>query len=267
MSLDALAKILNKFSNQEIRRVNFFWRGEPTLHRFLPEMVDMAKKRGYETYISTNTVTKNLGNREYVSKLLASLDKLTVCVDGYNQKTLSKYRIGSNWGTLIKNLETISSIETDCFKEMRTLMFRYNENHENDFMGLAVKYNMDSLSLGLPIINAKQELTQKEADKWLARRPKYQRYQKERDRWIHKTTEGCIPIPIITVTGEVAICCYDWKIRYSLGNILRDSLKTINKRIEKIIPLATEKKLSICSKDCFLSRIVVNIKKTVKKDV
>lgn len=259
MSEEVYEAALSTFAEEPIDTVSFFWRGEPTLDSRLPEWVETAKSRGYMTYTSTNTVTPLLHNRDYVLRLLKSLDRICICVDGYDQETLAHYRKGSNWRTLIKNLETIARIKTECKKEMRTLMFKYNEGHEDDFIRMAKKYKMDTLNFGLPIINGRRVLKEREAEVWLADNKKYRRYKVMNKRWVHKSRAACTMIPIISVTGEIAPCCYDWKIEHSLGNVLHDSIETINKNVERIWAKAWKMQLPMCSRDCFNANTGVNV--------
>ena len=264
MSEEVYEATLSTFSVEPIDTVSFFWRGEPTLDKRLPEWVERAKSLGYKTYTSTNTATPFLHHRGYVSRLLDSLDRICICVDGYDQESVARYRQGSNWRTIIKNLETIASVETECKKEMRTLMFKYNEGHEDDFIRMAKKYKMDTLNLGLPIINGHRVLNKTEADIWLADNKKYRRYKMVNKQWVHKSHIGCSMIPIISASGEIAPCCYDWKIEHSLGNVLYDSLETINKNVERAWIQAQKKKFSMCKRDCFIANTGVNVIQQLK---
>lgn len=264
MSMEVYEATLSTFEEEPIENISFFWRGEPTLDKRLPKMVEMASERGYKTYVSTNSVTPLLHDENYVSRLLKALDRICFCVDGYDQKTLGTYRRGASWNTLIENLETIARIDADCHREMRTLMFKYNEGHEEEFVEVAKKYGMDVLYFGLPIINGRRTITQEEAGTWLANNRKYQRYMKSGDAWIHKSGSLCTMIPIISVTGEIAPCCYDWKIEHPLGNVLYDDIETINQNIRNLHPQAMAQKLSMCSRDCFLPNVEVNITNRLK---
>lgn len=260
MPMEVYEATLSTFEKEPIENANFFWRGEPTLDARLPEMIQMAKERGYTTYTSTNTATPLLHNKKYVRRLLSSLDRICICVDGYDQQTLGTYRKGANWEITVKNLETIARTNTECIKEMRTLMFKYNEGHEEKFVEMAKKYKMDMLNFGIPIINGRRKITHDEADKWLARNKKYQRYEKIGDEWTHKSRAACTLIPIISVTGDIAPCCYDWKIRHPLGNVLHDDVKKINNNIKRIQGMAMNMSLSMCRRDCFIANTGVNVK-------
>ena len=259
MPFEVFKAALSKLPDKTTRCVTFFWRGEPTLDRRLPGWGRIAQERGFYTYTSTNTATPLLHNENYVSTLLDSFDRICFCVDGYDQESVNRYRVGTDWDTLLLNLETISSFETKCRKEMRVLMFRYNESHIQRFIDMAKRYKMDSLRFGLPIINGNRVLGEEEAEMWLAEDRKYQRYTKHDEGWVHRGGRTCNPLPIISVTGEVAPCCYDWQLNHPIGNILHDSKTQINRKYVKVSRLAKRYKLSMCQSDCFVPTFKVNV--------
>lgn len=234
------------------------WRGEPCLSPYLPELAEYTKSLGYRNYVSTNTVVPNLSNKPYVEKLLGNLTRLNVSVDGYDQRTLSMYRgKAASWKMLLKNLEVIGGVPTDCVKEMRVLMFKHNDGHENFYRKLAKQYNMTRISFSRPIINYKMKLTPREAWTWLSRNPKYQRYRKIKGRWWLK--KGRCPTcvraspPIISVHGSVHPCGNDWDLEYNLGNVLTDDWFLIKENFNKMKQAMRKQILPMCKTLCCTS--------------
>lgn len=259
MSQEVFDATMSKLPDEETKLVTFFWRGEPTFDRRLPSWSEFAQDMGFITYTSTNTSTPLLHDEEYVSALLNSFNRICFCVDGYNQETLSRYRRGADWNTVLKNLEVISKFNTKCHKEMRVLRFRYNDGHDEEFIDMAKRYNMDSLNFGVPIINGKQFITDEEAEEWLSINKRYQRYVKVNNGWKHLGGSTCTFIPIVSVTGEIASCCYDWNISHSLGNVLTNTRAEINLKLLRTRRIGRQHKLSMCKKDCFIPSIKTNI--------
>lgn len=251
-TFDEILKILKR--DMDARGLVLEWRGEPTLSPFLPDMVKSAKENGFWTATSTNTATANLHSRYYVRKLLEHLDKLAVCVDGYNQETLEKYRVGAKWETVIENLETISKFKGKCRLEMRVLMFRYNEGHESFFRQLAWKYKMNRLIFRVPCILGKNWLTQEEGEEWLARDPKYRKhFIWDGEIWKPALARNCFASTCnhIAVNGNIPICCIDWNIKHKVGNIFTDSIETIRENCRSLTPKARLRELDIC-KNCYI---------------
>ena len=253
MTPQTFQRILDKIKGESIKHMLLYWRGEPCLNPHLPELARLTKKLDPSiiTYTSTNTAVPNLHNKDYVTKLLSNLNRLEICVDGYNQQSISKYRRGANWKLMLKNLETISRVKTDAEKRMRVLMFRWNEGREDWFIELAKKYNMDILRFGKPVINDKTVLSLEEAEYWLTKNPKYWRYRRVGDKFIVRSRNTCVPHCIITTTGEVAFCGVDMSMQYgSAGNVLTEPLDIIKERYWKFAPKMYNKELDICKNNC-----------------
>lgn len=253
MSIKDFAVILSKIPRHEKKIVALHWRGEPTLHRNLPEIAEICKKNGVKPWISTNTSTPLLGDRKYVAQLLSNLWRIETCIDGHNQETLSQYRKGASWNQVLRNLSVLGFTKSDCRRDMRVLMFKYNEKHEKFFIMIAKKNNFDRLCFANPIINYKTVLNDKEADVWLASKEQYQRYKKTDDEWSLKRLDTCIPHFCVSVHGSVHPCGHDWKLEYNLGNLLTDKWETIQKNMDKLKPKMMKRDLSICEKWCCLS--------------
>ena len=151
MTPNDFERILQKLRPGQVR---LHWRGEPCLHPRLPELTELAKKNGVgKLWLSTNTAVPNLSDAEYVDGLLGNLDMLECCVDGYDQRSLERYRVGASWKRLTENLETISRSKSGCLREMRVLMFRYNEGREDFYRKLAGEHGFHQISFAQPIIN------------------------------------------------------------------------------------------------------------------
>jgi MoaA/NifB/PqqE/SkfB family radical SAM enzyme len=102
MSLD-LAKTLIKEGPNKIKSVKFNWRGEPTLYRYLPEVIAYAKKNGYiETMINTNL---NCSKKILEETVQAGIDKIIISIDSFNKKIYSQTRVGGNLELVLENLE------------------------------------------------------------------------------------------------------------------------------------------------------------------
>ena len=247
-------KILLKIPRKEKRRVALHWRGEPCLHPQLPEIAELCRLEGAKAWLSTNTSVPLLSNKKYVEKLLNNLNRIEVCVDGYDQESLSRYRVGADWSLLMKNLDTMGWVDTTCRKDMRVLMFRYNEPHQAFFRKLARRYDFDRLRFANPIIDYKTRLTQKEADQWLADNARYQRYRKEGKHWVLKKSDTCIPHVCVSVHGSAHPCGHDWRLEHTLGNLLTDSWETVEQNLSNLTPRMMRQELSICDRWCCLTK-------------
>ena len=229
-----------------VTHISLHWRGEPCLHPLLPELAHISQEHGFYTWLSTNAAVPNLSKPDYVKRLLGNLDWIEVCVDGYNDETAGKYRVGAKWSQIQSNLETISNVETDCVKTMRVLMFKYNDGKEDIYREMAERYNMDELIFAQPLIGLKEPLTNEVAEEWLSENPKYQRYHQTGDIWL-RSTGGCGSNPLISVHGTVYPCGLDWDLEYPLGNLKTNKWSKILTTYYKLAPkLGTQEMCKLC---------------------
>jgi len=251
MTPSNFTSILQKLHPGQVR---LHWRGEPCLHPQLPELAEIAKSNGVrKLWLSTNTAVPNLSNAEYVNGLLANLDTLVCSVDGYDQRSLEKYRVGASWKLLNRNLDIIGESRSGCLREMRVLMFKYNEGREDFYRVLAREHGFHQISFAQPIINYKTVLSPVEVDEWLAEDPRYQRYEEKDGRW-HLKRGNCRPHLCVSVHGSAHPCGHDWRLQYNLGNILVEPRGDIMNRFSELKPMMLTRSLPICGKWCCLPR-------------
>ncbi len=174
----------------------------------------------------------------------------------------------------MKNLEVLSKVSATprLGINMAVLMFRYNEINKQFFDDLPKKHgNRFKVAYINPTILGKNVLTKREASIWLAEDPKYRRYIKIRNDllpkhwffrgkkvnrtknhvWVHKSRPKCSTgVILIAVNGEVPCCSQDTYLKYSLGNILRDSFGDIRTRHAKLATKMYYRQLDICKTWC-----------------
>lgn len=281
MSLKTFNSLLKRIAARGYKKIWFYWRGESYLHPKLPDMMEMAKNMGIQTVCPTSFSTHHLSDEAYVEKLLRNITKFSFNIDGYDQESLSKYRVGANWDTTMKNFETVSrlseTIKPPLGIYLKVLMFKYNEQHLNFFQDLAEKHEgIKGIIYVNPTILGKNVLTRQEAEEWLAVDPKYQRYKqidyrllpekwlfrgkvetRTKDHvWIHKHRPRCGSNAIlISVNGEVGCCSQDTYLKHSLGNIFKDTFKTIRENHDKLAAKMYLRQLDICKTHCLCRQL------------
>ncbi len=235
MTLDGFTILAEKLKGH-ISHLSLHWRGEPCLHPLLPELAEIANNLNLKPWLSTNMSVPNLSKTDYVKKLLDNLNWIEICVDGYDEATASKYRVGAKWTHIKNNLQTIRNIETDCLKVMRVLMFRYNDGKEDIYREMAQTYGMDEIIFAAPIIGLGETINREQVDEWLSDTPKYQRYHKAGEDW-GRSTGRCGPNPIISVHGTVHPCGLDWGLEHPVGNLITEKRwDNILKRYRTMVP-------------------------------
>lgn len=105
-------KILDEAGENNLYSLKFTYRGEPLLHRELPKMVKYAKDVGVmDVYFNTNAV---LLNNTLIKELIdAGLDRISISFEGFNKETYEKYRVGSDFTKVVRNIELLKSIREE----------------------------------------------------------------------------------------------------------------------------------------------------------
>jgi len=111
MSEKKWKKILDEAGHYNLYSLKFTYRGEPLLHKDLPRMVAYAKLVGImDVYFNTNAV--KLDEETIYELINAGLDRISISFEGINKKIYEKYRIGSDFNLVVKNIELIKKIKS-----------------------------------------------------------------------------------------------------------------------------------------------------------
>jgi radical SAM protein with 4Fe4S-binding SPASM domain len=104
--------ILDEGGENGLYSLKFTFRGEPLLHKDLPEMVRYAKEAGVmDVYFNTNAVRLDeLMIRELID---AGLDRISISFEGYTKEVYEKYRVGAIFENVVKNIETLRDIKKE----------------------------------------------------------------------------------------------------------------------------------------------------------
>lgn len=127
VSPETVTKIIDEGSDNNLYGVKFNIRGEPLLHPRIYEFVRHAKNRGLvDVYFNTNAL---LLTEEASGKLIdAGLDRLSVSFEGYTKSVYERSRAGSDYDTVLSNIEKMQSLKLKLGVEhpkvrVQTVMF------------------------------------------------------------------------------------------------------------------------------------------------
>ncbi len=113
MDMELFRHILDQFDEEHrLWGVKFSYRGEPLLHPDIPEMIRYAKSRGVlDIYFNTNAML--LTEDKCRAIIDAGLDRISISIDGTEKTAYESVRIGANFDTLVKNLETLLRVRDE----------------------------------------------------------------------------------------------------------------------------------------------------------
>lgn len=108
MSLDKVKDILQQCYELGVKSVKFNWRGESTLHKNFPEILEIAHNYGFFIYCNTNLYVTDKG--KLLSSLAKWVDVLKVSIDTMQHHAYRNIRKGSDLSTVITNLMILARL-------------------------------------------------------------------------------------------------------------------------------------------------------------
>ena len=139
MKLDLFRRIIDEGAAEGLCSIKLSFRGEPTLHQRLSEMVAYAKQKGIlDVYFNTNAT---LLTEALIQRLIdAGLDRISISVEGITKDAYEKYRPGAKYEEVIENVKRLRSIrdarglgypqirmQTVMLPELRQVFGQYTE--------------------------------------------------------------------------------------------------------------------------------------------
>ncbi|TAJ24520.1 MAG: radical SAM protein [Nitrospirae bacterium] len=109
MKLELFRRIIDEGAVEGLCSIKLSFRGEPTLHPHLSDMVAYAKQKGIlDVYFNTNAT---LLTDTLVHKLIdAGLDRISVSFEGITKEAYEGYRPGAKYDKVIENVRRLKTI-------------------------------------------------------------------------------------------------------------------------------------------------------------
>lgn len=149
LSVNHFDKIMNDIGDY----LNIIWLwgwGEPFLNKNIYSMIRKAREKKIVVISSTNG-NLTWDEREAEELVKSGLTKLIFAVDGMNQETYSKYRIGGSLQKILDNIRLIVDTKKRLGSvlpliNMRMLVMSHNEHQTDDFVELGKSMRADIVS-------------------------------------------------------------------------------------------------------------------------
>lgn len=155
------------------------------------------------------------------------LDVLIFSMDGTNQETYEKYRVGGNFKLVFETLQRISQAKERLnsktpLVELQFIVFKHNQGEMDKLILIAKQNKVNRISF-----KTAQVYSNAQADTFLPDRDDLQRYKRNGDGfemngniknwckrlWLNST---------INWDGSVAPCCFDKDAEHAFANIFRE---------------------------------------------
>lgn len=210
--------------------LTLYFQGEPYLNPRLFDLIHYASSNNIFTATSTNA--HFLQDHNAKKTIESGLDKLIVSVDGIDQKTYEKYRIGGNIDKVFEGIKNLVRWKKQLRRKnpmivLQFLVLKSNQHQVGEVRKLGRSLGVDQVSL-----KTAQIYDFKKGSGLIPDNPAYSRYKAINGsyRVNGRLTNDCWRMwssSVITWDGKVVPCCFDKDADYVLGNLKEDTLQTI----------------------------------------
>jgi len=253
MPIDSYREIVDQLSPHLVY-LTLYFQGEPMLNRNFIEMVTYAKQK--RIFVATSTNGHFLDDSSARKIVESGLDRLIISLDGIDQSTYEKYRVGGKLDTVLTGIANIMKWKKELhssrpFVELQFLVLGTNEHQIQDIQRFANSILADKLSF------KSAQLYNFGDNPFITSKPAFSRYE--------KSSEGKLKIrnslpnrchrmwhsSVITWDGKILPCCFDKDAGHVLGDLAAESFATTwrgpgYKEFRKGI-FKSRKEINICS--------------------
>jgi len=195
--------------------------GEPYLNRCFNEMVHYAHECGFFTFTSTNGHYIR-SESEALAIVDSGLDEIIVSLDGVDQETYEKYRVGGDIERVFSGVRhLVEAKRTRGVKvpliNLQFIVMRHNEGDLAAAEQLAKDLGVDKF-----LVKTAQVYSAEDASQFLPENKEYSRYEEAGGERVVKgqPVRGCKVLwysSMVNWNGAVAPCCFDKDVDFEMG--------------------------------------------------
>ena len=226
--------ILDKLPSS-VRMLLLWNQGEPFLVKDLKKMIQYAKSRNIYVVTSTNGHFFRT-EKSAIDLVNTYLDELIISLDGADQQTYEKYRVGGDLKIVFDGIERISTTKKILKRQnplihIQFIMMRHNLHQMEKITQIGRELGADKTSF-----KTVQLGDFKNGENFLPTDLKYTRYFKKDVSGKYTTARrrlfpnDCLRLwysLVINCDGKVSPCCFDKDGEYAFGNLLDEPFHSI----------------------------------------
>ncbi len=225
MSLKDFCDFINEMKTPP-RSIGFGVNNEPLLNKDIFSMINFVNKKNITTTLFSNFTLSNNYSAETI--INSGIKYICIGLDGIDQQSYSKYRIGGNFDTVINSIKQIQEykkLHNSEFPKIKIIfiVFKHNEN-------LIEKAKKLFADMETPVFFRRTDLYAGFED-WFPVKFEQKNSNEDRIPVQHNKTDAICTEPFFSVTidafGNVYPCCGDGAFDFSVGNIFKESFDNI----------------------------------------
>lgn len=209
----------------------FYFQGEPYLHPKFLDLVKYASKK--RIYTATSTNAHYLTDTNAKKTIESGLDRMIISIDGTTQDVYEQYRVGGNLSKVIEGTKNIVRWKKELKSKTPHIIFQFlvvkpNEHQLEEVRKLAKEVGVDEVAFKTAQIYDYQQ-----GSYLIPSIDKFSRYKQNTDGTYqikNKLLDHCWKMwhsCVITWDGLVVPCCFDKDGEYRLGDLKKQSFKTL----------------------------------------
>jgi radical SAM protein with 4Fe4S-binding SPASM domain len=242
MELDLYKRLIDEAGDFIFIILLWDW-GEPFLNPSIYEMISCAKGKGIKLVSSTNGHI--FTSKEHADRLVMSgLDSLIVALDGISQETYEPYRHGGSLEAVFRGIRTVVERKNALGSStplinMRFIPMKHNEHEIPRLKDLARELGVDALTIKTLNPHSNDSYLEKRMEnkgdekEFIPKNPFYRRFRYidgDLSNRMRRKSNPCRQLwnnPVVHWDGMVCPCTYDYREKYILGDLKKNSFKEI----------------------------------------
>lgn len=200
--------------------VQLFFQGEPYINKHLSEMIKYAQQNNVYVSVSTNGHFISEANVDEILK--SAPDKLIYSVDGLDEASYQKYRVGGTFKKADEGLRLLIQKRNEFKRKKPFVEFQFIVMKQNEHQLDEVKKYCEQAGVDKLVFKTMQISSYENAVKFLTTNTKFRRYKLNDNSFElkNKIKNHCFALwrtSVITWDGKVVPCCFDKDAEYVLG--------------------------------------------------
>ena len=202
--------------------VQLFFQGEPYINKNLPDMIEYAQKK--KIYVSVSTNGQFINENNVGLFLEPAPDKIIFSIDGLDETTYQKYRIGGTFKAADERLKLLTDTKRKLKLKKPFIELQYIVMKQNEHLIDRVKQYGVSRGVDRTVFKTMQVSSYSNAINFLPRNEEFRRYSIDNGslKIKGKLSNHCFALwrtSVITWDGRVVPCCFDKDAVYEFGRL------------------------------------------------
>lgn len=231
LAVQTFQKVIDELA-PTLTYLTLYFQGEPYLHPNFFELIKVASAK--KIYTATSTNAHYLSEQNAVKTVQSGLDRIIISVDGTTQETYEQYRVGGELKKVLEGTKNLIAAKKQLKSKTPYVVFQFlvvkpNEHQLDEMAVLAKEIGVDDLAF-----KTAQVYDYENGNELIPTKDEYARYRKNKTgKYELKRTaplKSCWRMwhsAVMTWDGAVVPCCFDKDGEHAMGNVKKQSFKSI----------------------------------------